>query len=109
MPGNRVLAVLLVGVGMLFGGVSLGLLYMDFKQREGAWVESTRFRVVEGDFGEPIDGARFNPWETDGFDVAQLVFGSVAMACVGSGLMIAIFNLPWFRHAGSASGRNEVD
>lgn len=107
MPMNRVLAVLLVGVGMLFGGVSLGLLYMDFKQREGAWVESTRFRVIEGDFGEPIEGARRNPWETDGFDVAQLVFGSLAMAFVGSGLMIAVFNLPWFQRAGSASSRND--
>ncbi len=91
MSIRRIIAVLLFAGGLGLVGIALGLIYMDFKQREGAWVQAR--------YGQETE---LEAWQVDDHDRQALYFGSAGAAAVGAGLLLAVFELPWFQ-----AGRRE--
>lgn len=86
MQTRRIIAVLLFAGGLGLVGIALGLIYMDFKQREGAWVQAHHG-------GEP----EMEAWKVDEHDRQALYFGSAGAAAFGAGLLLAVFELRWFQ------------
>lgn len=94
MQTRRIIAVLLFAGGLGLVGVALGLIYMDFKEREGAWVQA--------EHGQTPDAAA---WQVDEHDRQALYLGSAGAAAVGAGLLLALFELRWFQGGGPGPGR----
>ena len=90
---TRQMIVLLVGLGLFFIGVALGLIYMDFRSREGAWVELAHDNTL-------TDAERdllMANWEEDSQTWAALVTGSLGAALTGAGGVLLIMELRWFQ------------
>lgn len=94
MQIRRIVAVLLFAGGLGLVGIALGLIYMDFKEREGAWVQAQHIASPEMD-----------AWKVDEHDRLALYIGSAGAAAVGAGLLLALFELRWFQ-GGSAARRD---
>lgn len=90
---KRIVIAMLVAIGLAGVGLALGLLYLDFTAREGAWVEAhLRGRELSREEQDQLLGA----WETSRNFLPALVAGSVGVALCGAGLVLAAFELPIF-------------
>lgn len=90
---KRVLIATLVGIGLSCLGLALGLLYLDFTAREGAWVEA---HLRGRDLSEQEQDALLAAWDTSRNFLPALVSGSLGAALLGVGLVLAAFELRVF-------------
>lgn len=96
---SRSVAVVLVALGLAGVGVALGLIYIDFREREGRWLELTTRAKAHGDDPSQQDLA---PWFDHTHAYAALGAGTAGVACLGAGFMMALFQLRVFRAATDA-------
>lgn len=96
MQTRRIVAVLLFAGGLGLVGIALGLIYMDVKEREGAWVQA-----------QHMASPNVDAWNVDEHDRQALYIGSAGAAAVGAGFLLALFELRWFQ-GGSAAPRERA-
>jgi hypothetical protein len=94
MKTSRMLAIVFLSLGMGMLSLALGYIYVDFTNREGAWVDLTTRRE------EPTQAEReqiLDAWRTRDNWQISLVSGTLAVTMLGAGVGIVIFELPWFQ------------
>jgi len=94
MKTSRMLAIVFIAIGMGLLSLALGYIYVDFTNREGAWVDLTTRRE------EPTQAEReqiLEAWRTRGNWQISLVTGTFAVTLLGAGAGLVIFELPWFQ------------
>lgn len=123
---KRTIAVLLVALGLACVSVALGLIYIDYSEREGRWVQLT----MEANLNEPpplfvsLDKELVSKMKTEDHELkapsiqtdkkiklsdedmklwfdhsrsyVAMGFGTFGVAFLGAGLMLAIFELRVF-------------
>ena len=88
---KRTLAAVFVGLGVMFVGIALGLLYLDVRELE------IRVAQAELDGGDSDDaGVLAMIGHTDNV-LAALVVGSLGAGLTGAGCVLAIFELPFMQ------------
>ncbi len=90
---TRHIIVLLGGIGLCFIGVALGLIYMDFRAREGAWVELSHRPHISDSERDALMAA----WDAGSEQWGALVAGSLGAALCGAGGIMLILELRWFQ------------
>ena len=96
MNSTRIVATLCVALGLAGISVALGFIYIDFIEREGAWMELT---ARHGDLDESEEQELLAAWEDPGHAWPALGAGTLGVALLGSGVMLAAFQLPVFNKA----------
>lgn len=82
-----------IALGLAGISVALGMLYLDFVRREGAWVEATMRGPT---MNASQQDALLLAWtETPGF-VTALTSGTIGVVLLGLGGVMMIFELRWF-------------
>lgn len=94
MKTSRMLAIVFFAIGMGLLSLALGYIYVDFTNREGAWVDLTTRRQ------EPTPSEReqiLEAWRTRDNWQISLVTGTLAVTMLGAGAGLVVFELPWFQ------------
>lgn len=90
---KRIVIACIIAAGFAGVSIALGMLYLDFTRREGAWVEAT----VRGDqLSDAEMDELMSAWEEHQTFVPSLIGGTVGVALLGLGATLAIFELPLF-------------
>jgi hypothetical protein len=94
---KRVLIACIIAAGFAGVSVALGMLYLDYTRREGAWVESTmrRNELTQVEMDELMSA-----WEVHDTFVPSLLCGTAGVALLGLGLTLALFELRVFNRPG---------
>lgn len=98
MTGTRIIIVLCTVVGLGLIGTALGLIYMDFRAREGAWMELTHDPLLSKSERDLLMDA----WEEDSETWVALVTGSLGAATFGAGAVLLLMELRWFQRREAA-------
>jgi hypothetical protein len=94
MNRARITAVILVACGLAGVSIALGFLYADFTRREGAWVE---LRTHSGQMSDQERLAVLQAWKGPDNFAPALVAGTLGVAALGAGTLLALFEMPFMR------------
>ncbi|MEM1166628.1 MAG: hypothetical protein AAGI30_10105 [Planctomycetota bacterium] len=93
-PGSRTGIASVVAPGLACVSIALGLLYLDGRRRERAYLEA----VIRGDdLSEAEYDELLEAWGNLALFVPSLVSGTPGVALLGFGATLAVFELPAFR------------
>ena len=98
MNNTRLAIVLLTALGLALVGVALGLIYMDFRAREGAWVELIHDPAL-ADYERDL---LMREWDRNAEAWAALVTGSLGAAACGGAAVLLLMQLRWFQQRDDA-------
>lgn len=91
---KRLIAVVMFGGGLLLVGVALGLLYMDVREHEA-------IRLSIEAQSKPGDTQAIETWKASQRVWSALWAGSIGAGLAGAGVLLGLFELPWFDRRGS--------
>lgn len=90
---KRIVIACIIAAGFAGVSVALGMLYLDFTRREGAWVEAN---MRGGTLTQAEMDELMSAWEVHETFVPSLIGGTAGVALLGLGATLAVFELPWF-------------
>lgn len=94
MTGTRLLAVLMISIGLAGVGVALAFLYKDFVAREGSWVEIHSYHP--SDLTPQKRDEILRAWRGPDRTFQALIAGCGGVALFAGGAMISLFESRWF-------------
>ena len=88
---NRKVIALTIGLGLACLSIALGMLYLDFTAREGAWME---MRMKNGQSLTPAEQAKIlEAWQPQRNVRYALLAGSLGVALLGGGGVLGAFEI----------------